>query len=70
MNSGIALAIPESIIKSGKMYPITIGETWYNIAQKYYSTYDTNSITKLLIYINDLPNTDLPLGESIFLPAI
>jgi len=70
INSGITLSIPESIITTGLMHLVTTGDTWYSISQKYYNTYDVNSITKILVYINDLPNNDLPLGESIFLPSI
>lgn len=70
VDEGRTLLIPESTLQSGSMYPVVTGDTWYSIAQKYYSSYDVNSITTLLIYINDLPNNDLPLGESIFLPKI
>lgn len=70
LNSGVILSIPESILTTGTMYPVTTGDTWYSIAKKHYNTYDVSSITKLLVYINDLPNNDLPLGESIFLPLI
>lgn len=70
LDIGYSFLIPEYIIKNGKMYPITKGETWYNIVNKYYANYDVESMTKLLIFINDLPNKDLPLGESIFLPSI
>jgi len=70
VNSGFTLSIPESIITTGTMHLVTTGDTWYSISQKHYNTYDVNSITKILVYINDLPNNDLPLGESIFLPSI
>lgn len=70
INSGFTLFIPESIITTGTMHLVTTGDTWYSICQKHYNTYDVNSITKILVYINDLPNNDLPLGESIFLPSI
>jgi LysM repeat protein len=70
IDSGTVIYIPESLITTGKLYPITTGDTWYNIAQKYYTQYDADSIAKVLIYINNLPNNDLPLGESLFLPSI
>jgi hypothetical protein len=37
---------------------------------EYYSNYDVESMNNLLVYINDLPNNNLPLEESIFLPSI
>ena len=70
LNSGVILSIPESILTTGTMHTVITGDTWYSIAKKHYNTYDVSSITKLLVYINDLPNNDLPLGESIFLPLI
>ena len=70
LNSGYVLSIPQSILTTGTMHPVTTGDTWYSIAKKHYNTYDVSSITKLLVYINDLPNNDLPLGQSIFLPSI
>ena len=70
IDNGMVLYIPESLITTGKLYPITSGDTWYNIAQKHYPQYDVDSITKILVYINNLPNNDLPLGESLFLPSI
>lgn len=70
INSGFKLSIPESIITTGTMHLVTTEDTWYSISQKHYNTYDVNSITKILVYINDLPNNDLPLGESLFLPSI
>ncbi|KAI3349216.1 LysM peptidoglycan-binding domain-containing protein [Clostridium botulinum] len=62
--------IPESTIKSGKMYRVVSGDTWCKVAREYYSNYNGNSIMDFLVYINNLPNNDLPLGELIFLPPI
>ena len=64
------LSIPESTIQNGTMYKIIPGDTWYKIANKYDSKYDVDSIMNLIVYVNNLPNNDLPLGEKIFLPVI
>lgn len=70
IHSGTTLFIPEATLKSGTMYKIITGDTWYSIINKYYYGYDVESMNNLLVYINDLPNNDLPLGESIYLPSI
>lgn len=64
------LSIPETTIKSGTMYKVVSGDTWYKIANLYDSKYDVDSIMNLVVYVNNLPNNDLPLGETIFLPII
>lgn len=70
IDSGTLLAIPEDTLKNGIMYTIISGDTWYKIRNEYYYQYDADSIMNFLVYINDLPNNDLPLGERIFLPSI
>lgn len=70
LDSGIYLSIPEDTLKNGIMYTVISGDTWNKISNLYYSQYDTYSIMNFLVYINDLPNNDLPLGEAIFLPSI
>lgn len=70
IDSGTLLAIPEDTLKGGIMYIIISGDTWYKIRDEYYYQYDADSIMNFLVYINDLANNDLPLGERIFLPSI
>lgn len=70
INSQTVVYIPEWTIKSGKMYKVSAGDTWYKVANEYYPKYTAESVMKLLVYINNLPNNDLPLGERIFLPVI
>lgn len=70
IDSKTVLNIPESTIRTGKMYAVVEGDTWYKVANENYPQYTHESVMKLLVYINNLPNNDLPLGERIFLPAI
>lgn len=70
INSRAIVYIPEQTIKSGTMYTVSAGDTWYKVAREYYPKYTAESVMKLLVYINNLPNNDLPLGEKIFLPVI
>lgn len=70
MNSKAIVNIPENALKSGTMYTVAAGDTWYKVASEYYPKYTTESVMKFLVYINNLPNNDLPLGEKIFLPAL
>lgn len=70
MNSQTIVNIPENALKSGTMYTVVAGNTWYKLANKYYPEYTVESVMKFLVYINNLPNNDLPLGEKIFLPSL
>lgn len=70
INSKTLIYIPEYAIKSGNMYKVSTGDTWYKVANEYYPKYTAESIMKFLVYINNLPNNDLPLGETIFLPSV
>ncbi|MBC2455828.1 LysM peptidoglycan-binding domain-containing protein [Clostridium beijerinckii] len=70
MNSQAIVNIPENALKSGTMYTVAAGNTWYKLANKYYPEHTVESVMKFLVYINNLPNNDLPLGEKIFLPSL
>lgn len=62
--------IPEITFKNGMVYRIVQGDTWTKICNEYYPVYDLNYIMNLLIYVNDLKDTTLPLDTTIFLPKI
>ena len=70
VNSQANINIPEYALKSGKMYTVVSDDTWYKVAGKYYPEYTAESVMNFLVYINNLPNNDLPLGEKIFLPSL
>lgn len=67
---GDTLKIPESTFVSGTLYNVSEGDTWYKIRDTYYQNYDIDNIMKFIIDLNKLPNEELPLGESIFLPSL
>lgn len=64
------IKIPYDTFYSGKLYSIKTGDTWYKLIKENYPEYNVDSFSEFLIDINDLPNSDLPLGEKIFLPKI
>lgn len=64
------IKIPYDTFYSGKLYLIKNGDTWYKLIKENYPDYNVDIFSKFLININDLPNSDLPLGENIFLPKI
>lgn len=64
------IKIPSDTFHSGKLYSIKNGDTWYKLIKENYPEYDIDSFSRFLIEINDLPNSDLPLDENIFLPKI
>lgn len=70
MNAQTILRIPEYALENGKMYNVSSGDTWYKVANECYPEYTAESVMKFLVYINNLPNNDLPLGEKIFLPSV
>lgn len=70
INAQSVLYIPEYALKNGRIHKVSAGDTWYKIANDYYPKYTTDSIMKFLVYINNLSNNDLPLGEEIFIPSI
>lgn len=67
---GTKILIPENAIKTGTLYRVVSGDTWYSVSEKYYPDYNPESIMKFLVTINNLPNNDLPLGENIFIPKV
>lgn len=48
------------------MYKVISGDTWYKIVDKYDYKYDVDSLMNLIVYVNNLPNNDLHLGERMF----
>lgn len=67
---GNTLKIPESTFVSGTLYKIKEGDSWYKIRDTYYKNYDIDNFMNFIIDLNELPNDMLPLGETIFLPAL
>ena len=67
---GDTLKIPESTFVSGTLYKIKDGDSWYKIRDTYYKNYDIDNFMNFIIDLNELPNDMLPLGETIFLPAL
>ena len=67
---GNTLKIPESTFVSGTLYKIKEGDSWYKIRDTYYKNYDIDNFMNFIIDLNELPNNVLPLGETIFLPAL
>lgn len=70
IKAGMQINIPEITFKNGMVYRIVQGDTWTKICNEYYPVYDLNYIMNLLIYVNDLKDTTLPLDTTIFLPKI
>lgn len=64
------LNFPTTAFTNGRLYKVVSGDTWYKIAKENYSEYKTDDIINFLISINDLPSSDLPLGENVFLPNL
>ena len=64
------IKIPYDTFSSGRLYLVKQGDTWYKLIRENYPEYSVDDFLKFLIDINDLPNSDLPLGENIFLPQI
>lgn len=67
---GDTLKIPESTFVSGTLYEIKEGDSWYKIRDTYYKNYNIDNFMNFIIDLNELPNNMLPLGETIFLPAL
>lgn len=70
ISTGSKIYIPETILKNGYLYTIKYGDTWNELCKDYYPIYNSDCITKLLIFINDLNNNTLPSGTQIYLPNI
>ena len=70
IKEGDTLKIPESTFVSGTLYKIKDGDSWYKIRDTYYKNYDIDNFMNFIIDLNELPNDMLPLGETIFLPAL
>lgn len=67
---GSFINLPDKAFTNGKLHKVISGDTWYKLAKSNYSEYNTDDIIDFLISINDLPNSDLPLGENVFLPSL
>lgn len=67
---GDTLKIPESTFVSGTLYQVQEGDSWYKLRDTYYKNYDIDNFMNFIIDLNELPNDELPLGETIFLPAL
>jgi len=68
--AGSKILIPETILKNGYIHKIEYGDTWNKLCRYYYSIYNSEYMKKLLIFINDFPDTTLPLGTEIYMPNI
>ncbi|WP_195265733.1 LysM domain-containing protein [Clostridium sp. 1001275B_160808_H3] len=67
---GSFINLPDKALANGRLYKVISGDTWYKLAKSNYPEYRTDDIIKFLISINNLPNSDLPLGENVFLPNL
>ncbi|EGT3617640.1 LysM peptidoglycan-binding domain-containing protein [Clostridium perfringens] len=70
LESGDTLLVPVSAFEDGKKYTVKEGDTWYNLARKYYPTYNHEIIIDFLMDVNPFQTEILPLGEEVFLPNI
>ncbi|NME82859.1 LysM domain-containing protein [Clostridium sp. SM-530-WT-3G] len=70
ISAGTKIYIPETILKNGYIHVVQSGDTWSKLCRDYYPIYDITSMTNLLIFINDLPNNSLSIGDEIYLPNI
>ncbi|MDZ5253873.1 LysM peptidoglycan-binding domain-containing protein [Clostridium sp. LIBA-8841] len=70
LESGDTLLVPVNAFEDGKKYTVKEGDTWYNIARKYYPTYNHEVVIDFLMNVNPFHNDILPLGEEVFLPNI
>lgn len=70
LESGDTLLVPVNAFEDGKKYTVKDGDTWYNIARKYYPTYNHEVVIDFLMDVNPFHNDILPLGEEVFLPNI
>lgn len=70
ISSGTKIYIPETILKNGYIHITESGDNWSKLCRDYYPIYDVNSMTNLLIFINDLPDKSIPIGTEIYLPNI
>lgn len=70
ISAGSKIYIPETILKNGYLHTITSGDTWSKLCRDYYPIYNSDYMTKLLIFINDMPDSNLPLNTEIYLPNI
>lgn len=70
ISAGSTIYIPETILNNGYLYTPKYGDTWDKLCKDYYPIYNSDYITELLIFINDLHNTTLPVGTEIYLPEI
>lgn len=70
LNAGTKIRIPETILNNGYIHTVVYGDTWEKLCRDYYPIYDSNYLKQILIFINDLPDNNLPLGKEIYLPNI
>lgn len=67
---GSILNLPTTAFRDGSLYKVSKGDTWYKISKLNYPNYNTDDMVEFLISINDLPNSELPLDENVFLPNL
>lgn len=70
VSAGTKIYIPETILKNGYIHVVQSGDTWSKLCRDYYPIYNIKSMTNLLIFINDLPDNSLSIGNKIYLPNI
>lgn len=70
LNAGTKIRIPENTLNNGYIHTVVYGDTWEKICRDYYPIYNSEYLIQILIFINDLPNNTLPLGNEIYLPNI
>ncbi|MDO5518312.1 MAG: LysM domain-containing protein [Clostridium sp.] len=70
ISTGSKIKIPETILSNGYIHTVVYGDTWDKLCLDYYPIYNSDYMSKILIFINDLPDNNLPLGTEIYLPNI
>lgn len=70
LSAGTKIRIPETLLSNGYIHKVVYGDTWNKICRDYYPIYNSDYMSKVLIFINDLPDNNLPLGTEIYLPNI
>lgn len=70
ISTGTKIRIPETLLSNGYIHTIVYGDTWDKLCTDYYPIYNSDYMVKVLMFINDLPDNNLPLGTEIYLPNI
>ena len=70
LKTGDTILIPVKALEEGSNHTVKSGDTWYNLARKYYPKYNHEVVIEFLMDLNPFSKEILPLGEEVFLPKI